>query len=245
MSRPARRSGPALLAAALLAALVALGVWLAPGASATCPSVWGCPDHGYATFRGETRTGEHVVVVGDSLVQNLGPLLADRLSDKGFVSFTIGAGGYAYWHWNAGVAQGLDIGDYAARAHADQVVLALGTNDARILAARPPVVTLDDVERQVRWGMARAAGTSTGCVILVAPTARSHPSEAREVRDLVARLATASRRFVVADWGAYSTGHGSWFVAPGNVHLSPGGNAAYATFLTGYAVRARAGSLGC
>jgi lysophospholipase L1-like esterase len=226
--------------------LVAVGVWSAPAAEAGCPAgPWGCPNQGFAQHRGAAGTGEHVVVVGDSLIQNLGPLLADRLAAAGFVSFTIGARGYAYWHWNNRVAQGLDIGDYVRREHADHVILALGTNDARILAATPPAVTRDDVDAQLRHGAGQALAASRGCVILVAPSRRSHAPEAVEVGGLMRRLAATSPRYVVADWGARSAGHGSWFLGPGNVHLSDAGDAAYATWLTRWAEQARGGTLGC
>jgi lysophospholipase L1-like esterase len=234
------------LAGAVVLALVAVGVWRAPAAEAVCPAgPWGCPNQGYAQYRGANRSGEHVVVVGDSLVQNAGPAVADRLAGAGFVSFTIGARGYAYWHWNNGVAQGLDIGDYVSREHADHVVLALGTNDARVLAAKPAALTADDVRAQLRRGTSRALAASRGCVILVSPSQRSHAPEAREVRALIRATASTSHRFAVADWGARSAGHEEWFVAPGNVHLSPAGNAAYAGFLTEQAEAARSGALGC
>jgi lysophospholipase L1-like esterase len=240
MSRAGRRAG------ALLAALAAVAVWFAPSAAAECPDpVWGCPDLGYAAHRGRATRGEHVTVVGDSLVQGLGPRLADRLSDAGFVSFTIGASGYAYRHWNAGRAQRLDIGDYVARERADHVVLALGTNDARVLASRPGAVTAADVAAQVAHGAGQAVAASRGCVILVLPTTRGHPAEAAAVRGLLTRLAAGSPRFAVADWGAWSAGHEGWFRGPRDVHFTAAGDVAYAAFLTGYAVRARAGSLGC
>jgi hypothetical protein len=145
---------------------------------------------------------------------------------------------------NAGRAEGLDIGDYVARARADQVVLALGTNDARALARRRGV-TVDDVRAQLARGVSDALAASRGCVILVAPTTRSHPPEALVVRDLVSRLAAGSRRLAVADWGAWSAGHEGWFRGPRDVHLTAAGDAAYAAFLTRDAVLARSGALGC
>jgi hypothetical protein len=253
MSRALRLGG------ALLLVLVAAGVWVAPAAEAVCPAgPWECPNQGFAQHRGRPGTGEHVVVVGDSLVQNLGPMLADRLAAAGFVGFTIGARGYAYWHWNHGVAQGLDIGDYVARERADHVILALGTNDARVLAADAVAeehgagrVTRRDDERQVLQGMNRARESVPGCVVLVLPTTRGYPRQQRLVRGELAALARGQNlrlgrtRFATVDWDAASHAHPDWFRRPGDVHFSPAGNEHYAAFLAAAADAARSGRYGC
>jgi lysophospholipase L1-like esterase len=206
--RPSRRpSLAAVLVAVLVAVLAGLGVWVSPAASAiTCPPApWDCPALGGWESRGDTTSGEHVTVIGDSLIQNQRDVVADRLSANGFVSYTFGAGGYAYAHWNHGVAQGLDIGDYADRENADHVVIALGTNDGRLLAARPGV-TQQLVADQILWGMTRADDESPGCVILVSPSTRSYPAATQQVRNVITLLTTArnnalgTTRFVVADW---------------------------------------------
>jgi lysophospholipase L1-like esterase len=251
-TRARRRALRTALVTSLAALLGGLCVGLAPASSAlTCPPApWDCPRLGGWESRGDTASGERVAVIGDSLIQNLRDLVADRLSANGFVSWTFGAGGYGYAHWNHGVPAGLDIGDYADRENADHVVLALGTNDARLLAGQPGV-THQMVADQILWGMTRADDESPGCVILVSPTTRGHGTAAEQVRNIVTLLTTArnnqlgTTRFVVADWGAHSTGHEDWFAGAGNVHLSPLGNERYADYITLYAAGARNGSFGC
>jgi lysophospholipase L1-like esterase len=255
MTTPARRRAlrSSYLIAVLVAVLTGLGLaFPAPSAAArTCPpSPWDCPWYGAPSYRGATASGERVTVIGDSLIQNLGDLVARDLSTNGFVSYTIGAGGFAYAHWNHGAAEGLDIGDYVARENADHVVLALGTNDARLLAGRPGV-THQLVANQVLWGMTRAADESPGCVVLVSPTTRGYGEVAEQVRAIITWLAAernaalGTTRFHVADWDAHSAGHEDWFDGTGNVHLTDLGNQMYSNFITLHAALARNGGLGC
>lgn len=198
-------------------------------------------------------SGERVTVIGDSLVQLLRDALADQLASIGFHAFTRSAGGSAYWHWSVGlVVHGQDIGQIVAANGSKHVVLALGTNDARVLAGGG--VTLDDVIAQTLWGMTRADDSSSGCVILVQPASHgpaAYNQAAAQVRDVITFLATArnnqlgSTHFVVADWNAYSQGHEDWFVDPQNVHHSETGKLNYRNFITIYLAVAQNGSFGC
>jgi hypothetical protein len=216
-------------------------------------SPWGCLIFG--AWRAERGADPHerVTVLGDSLVQLQEDALAEQLASANLHAFTEGAGGAAYWHWNVGlVDHGLDIGDILTRDRAEHVILALGANDARVLASGR--VTQSDVAAQIAWGMARADATTNGCIILVEPASHGNApynKAASEVRAILRFIAAArnnelgSTHFVTADWDAHARGHEDWFAGPEDIHHTEAGKAAYRSFITFVAAVARNGSFGC
>jgi len=216
-------------------------------------SPWGCLRFGaWFAERGPAQ-GERVTVIGDSLVQLLSDALADQLATTGFHAFTYAAGGSSYWHWNVGlIVHGQDIGQIVSANASKHVVLALGANDAGVLASGR--VTLNDVANQILWGMTRADDSSSGCVILVQPASHgsaAYNQAAARVRDVITLLVTArnndlgSKHFVLADWNAYSQGHEDWFDGPQNIHHTETGKLNYRNFITIHLAVAHNGAFGC
>jgi hypothetical protein len=216
-------------------------------------SPWGCLGFGAWIETQGPQDGERVTVFGDSLIQLLEDSLADQLATGGFRAFTYGAGGAAYWHWNNGlIVHGQDMGQLAAANAAEHGVLALGANDARVLASGG--VSHSEVADQILWGMTRADSGSSGCVILIQPASHgtaSYNQAAAQVRDIHAFLAAVrnnqlgTTRFVTADWHGYSASHEDWFAGPEDIHHTAEGQRNYRNFITLYLALARNGSFGC
>jgi hypothetical protein len=216
-------------------------------------SPWGCLAFGAWRAERGPAMGERVTVIGDSLVQLLENSLAEQLASNGFHAFTKGAGGSSYWHWNVGLIENnQDIGQIVAANGSKHVVLALGANDARVLASGR--VTQQDVANQILWGMTRADDTSSGCVILVEPASHGNAAynqAAAQVRNVIVYLATVrnnqlgSPHFVLADWHTHSLGHEDWFDGAENIHHTALGKLNYRSFITFMLALARNGQFGC
>jgi hypothetical protein len=246
------------LASASLAVLTGIAAFTVAGRAAAdhvdcANSDWGCLGYGSWPLEGGPAAGQRVTVLGDSLLQNMGSRLLNELVANGFHAFTNGAGGSAYWHWNVGyIVHNQNIRQIITSHGSRHVVLALGANDARVLAGGD--VTRDEVADQVLKGMDDADAATPGCVILVQPASHgtgAYNTAAAQVRDVLSWLATirnnqyGTPHFVLINWHTHSLNHPGWFAGSENIHHSPEGQVAYSNFITWHMAVARNGGFGC
>lgn len=243
------RSRARLTGCAVGAVLAAVVVGAAPaGAAYPCPGrpspVWGCPEYQASAFDGRFSARPSVTVVGDSLIQLLGPRLADELTATGlFWGHTVGVGGSTFFHWNNGL-DGRTLGGWIRRYRPEHAVVALGTNDAGKLGVDRRV-TRRAVARQIALGLAGALRATERCVVVVGPSRHNRsPTEAAWVRAELARQVRAAaaepagHRFAWVDWEARSAAHPDWFLGPAtNPHLTEAGKIAYRDLIVGALVR--------
>jgi hypothetical protein len=181
------------------------------------------------------------VVVGDSLVFGMSQGLADLLTgSSGRLTLVAASGGASVPNF---VNQGwLDaplwggpklatIEEYNRFLGARITVIALGTNDVRIMAGVPDQYDRSDHAAALATAI-RQAGTSSTCVFLVNPADHSGPSHSDEVAAVDQNIRTASvGRVFRVDWKGYSAGHEDWFDGADNPHHSTVGRLMYADLI--------------
>lgn len=127
------------------------------------------------------------------------------------------------------------IGNYNAFFKPSITVIALGSNDARIMTSNPGsysswshAATLIEAINQAK--------THSTCVFLV--NVANHWSSASSANIATVNLnidgATAYswvNKVFKIDWASYSAGQESWFAAPGDIHHSPVGKLYYAELI--------------
>jgi hypothetical protein len=123
-------------------------------------------------------------------------------------------------------------------------VIALGTNDARILQAQASQqygYKLDDFVGSVN-NIVSAARATSKCVLLVNVTERPQTGPGFVAQAQLVNLVLTTKTFDnpevrVADWNAYSTGHPEWFKTDAGSsyyhHTDSSGKAAYRQFIMG------------
>lgn len=193
-----------------------------------------------------------VLLVGDSLVWG-GPSQAhaDRLSSAtGRVGLAVASVGASYSHWIRDYligAVGLSpIGSYVTFLAPQITVLALGTNDARLLA-EDPKYTLTDVEASMTWAVA-SARTKSKCVVLV----NSHTRDTKfspmipYVNSIASKVAAkwTDGSVTVADWYAKINSNPGWYDPKDPVHHGATGKIRYQEFISS-TVDARLGVAPC
>jgi len=151
-----------------------------------------------------------ILLVGDSLVQWGNPQLhANALRDAtGRVGLAVGSVGASYSHWiRESLIGGVGlspIGSYVTFLAPQITVLALGTNDARLLA-EDPKYTAADVADSITWAVA-SARTKSKCVILVNSHTRS-PKFSSNIRTVNSTANNVAAKWTdgsvtVANWNA-------------------------------------------
>jgi hypothetical protein len=203
---------------------------------------------GWGLFPGATGSNASgstpgVVVLGDSLVFNANvQTLADMIRFwRGTSSVVAAAGGASWAHFNKATLIGPSglgtIQNYADFFHPRIIVIALGSNDARIITGEvsdPYGYRVNEYKDQAFWGTVGALNSS-GCVALI--NVADHWSESAssqviaEVNQGLTNLDNASERIFTFDWNGFSAPHPEWFVSPTNIHHTPAGQAAYRDFI--------------
>lgn len=172
------------------------------------------------------RPGPLVVMVGDSLMWSATSELHDRFIASGAGETRIAAVA------GSRLDDMVDLVGAGARADADVLVVALGTNDLR----RGPGDLRDDdtVLADANASVGRVVGAARGarCVVWVTVGASTgfaglgdRPD--RFAASLPVALAPLGATVRVADWRAASAGHPDWFDWDG-LHLSRSGQVAFA-----------------
>jgi hypothetical protein len=196
-----------------------------------------------ATGSNATGSTPGVVVLGDSLVWGADvQTLADMIRFWRGTSAVVAAAGGASWaHFNKATLIGPSglgtIQNYADFFHPRILVIALGSNDARIITGEvndPYGYRVNEYKDQAFWGTVGALNSSQ-CVVLI--NVADHWSAAAssqviaEVNTGLANLDAASDRILTFDWNAFSAPHPEWFASPTDIHHTPDGQAAYRNFI--------------
>lgn len=209
----------------------------APGWLPTQEPPWSAGPPSGATVEGDDPAD--VLVVGDSLVLYSE---VDRMAEvvSGITDHDATAVGVAGATWVTYGRPGFQTGnrlawEYAEEQEAVLTVVALGTNDARLLTQFADQYSAEDQALAMAETVDRVLEVSE-CVVLVTVAGRDDiegmPREATDaVNANVAAEADASGGSVrVADWATASADHPEWFT-PGDVHFEAAGYEAYRAFI--------------
>jgi hypothetical protein len=238
----------ALGVALALAGFVALTALVAPAGPAAGQSG---PWETYpATSAVAEADGPYTLVVGDSLtlgelysVQGLADHVQERIGRSTYVTTTPGGQWITYGWRGQQNGAGL-VWEYTDFLDARLAIIALGTNDARIMSRWPHLYSQRQ-QLEVMNNAVREVRRTAECVLLVNVRERDVLGPggmvAREAQNVnenmwwVAALDPEGRTFV-ADWNGHAALHDDWFRA-GDVHLTWGGQLEYARFITDVAER--------
>lgn len=224
-------------------------ILFACGFCSCIPSAPGAPNWGLfpgATGYNDTGSSPGVLVLGDSLVYNADvKTLANMIRFwRGTDAVVAAAGGASFAHFNSPALiapSGLStVAQYAAFFGSIRVtVLALGSNDARIMAAEAGNqygYNFQEFGQQLSKAIQDARAHSQ-CVLLVGVARWPDAVPAQllsDVNALMAWTASSDWRISFADWRSHSAGHPEWFVSPGNVHHTEAGEAAYRDYINNW-----------
>jgi hypothetical protein len=214
--------------------LIVLSIIVAPAAEADAPPPFGVLANETA---GATGAGPATVVVGDSLIFGMSQGMADLLtSTSGRLTYVAASGGasvpnFVNTGWLDAPAWGgpklATIEAYNQFLGARITVIALGTNDVRIMAAYPAQYGRAQHAAALATAI-RQARTSSTCVFLVNPADHSGADRSDEVAAVDQNIAAAAAgRVFRVDWKGYSAGHEDWFAQAGDPHHSPAGRLSY------------------
>lgn len=228
----------ALLLAPLLAAAV-LATASPAGAAQSGP--WVTYPATSAQAEGEDT---HVLVVGDSLlvgdlysVTGLADYVTSETRRSTYVTATPGGQWVTYGYPGQQNGAGL-LWDYASFLEPRLTVVALGTNDARIMTAVPDLYGPAEHLELMRTSVARTL-EHTRCVLLVKVREREVTgpfgmglADAAAVNANIDVLASSDEqhRTFVADWNTHAALRDDWF-RPNDVHLTWAGQLGYASFI--------------
>jgi hypothetical protein len=210
---------------------------------------WALP-FGSANAVNNTGSDPRVIYVGDSLVFNSDVTSYVNLTRfyTGKNSFAIAVPAASYTHFvTPGLISGLAFTiqgyvDYFA-ASRQLMVIALGTNDARILGAERDLAggyRIGDFQASVNTAITKAQEKSR-CVVLVNASTRNitgsadYRNQATAVNAYLAqKVAESAGRVRLANWNSASSAHPEWF-EPNDIHHSAVGKTKYRDFVTGAA----------
>ena len=215
-----------------------IGTVSAVEASADAPPPFGVLANEVAGAQGAAPA---TVFVGDSLIFGMSQGLADLLtSSSGRLTWVAASGGASVpnfvnhgWLDNPpwGGPNLATIEDYNRFLGARITVIALGTNDVRIMADVPAQYGRGQHAAALATAI-RQARTSSTCVFLVNPADHSGPSRSDEVAAVDQNIAAAAvGRVFRIDWKGYAAGHEDWFVTAGDPHHSQVGRLMYADLI--------------
>jgi hypothetical protein len=200
-----------------------------------------------------TGVGPPMFVLGDSLIFASGPNDSDDVQAyadnvrffSGHNSTVAAAGGASWSHFTKSSligGTGLSTAyDYINFLKPRLTVIALGTNDARILnleAGQQYGYTYDDFVGSMN-GIVSAARATSKCVLLVNVTERPETGAGFVDKAKLVNLALSTQTFDkpyvrLADWNAQSINHPEWFRTEpifGFYHHTDSGKAAYRQFI--------------
>jgi lysophospholipase L1-like esterase len=190
---------------------------------------------------GASASGRATVVIGDDLVfgmaQPLANLLTGTTSRVTWVAASAGASvpNFVNGGWLDNPSWGgpnlATIEEYNRFLGAKITVIALGTNDVRLMADAPSQYTRSQHAAALATAIQQAKTSST-CVFLVNPADHAGPSRSDEVAavDQNITAATGGKVFRI-DWKGYSAGHEDWFAGTNDPHHSQAGRLLYADLI--------------
>jgi hypothetical protein len=198
---------------------------------------------GAGTATNPTGATPGVVVIGDSLVLLAGNQeLADMIRFwRGLSSVVVSAGGASWAHFNKATLIGPSglgtIQNYADFFHPRIMVIALGSNDARLIGGEvndPFGYRVNEYKDQAFSGTV-AALSGSQCVVLINVadhwSAVTTSAIIAEVNVGLDNLDAASDRIFTFDWDAFSAPHPEWFEHPADIHHTDAGKTAYRNFI--------------
>jgi|GEM_PF-3236561 len=227
-----------------VAAVISVTLGSAGVASATAPTPFGI----LANSSGWAPRGNHqvTVLVGDSLIWNISAQsLADRLSNSNgrstWVAASAGAStkNFVTLGWLDGPIWGgpdlTTIRNYNVFLDGEITVVALGSNDARIMTSNPATYGPSEHAAALGEAIVQAKSRST-CVFLV--NVANHWELASSASVVAvnnninrATRGTGGRKVYTIDWAAHSAGQESWFAGPRDIHHSTEGKWHYADLI--------------
>lgn len=204
---------------------------------------------GWAIAEGVTGTNDSgtapsTFVVGDSLLVGVDVMVMSNAIRffHGTSTVTVAAPGASLAHFNKDSLirpSGLhSIDQYEKLFGTVRItVLALGSNDARIItseAGQATGYTVEEFAHQVGVAVDTALAHSQ-CVILV--NVANHWNMvtleiANQVNDVIRCAATGNPRVRAVDWNSASVARPEWFASPTDIHHSEAGKTAYRDFIT-------------
>jgi hypothetical protein len=232
-SRPGARRAPRFLAAIAVAATFVL-LQPSPATAQTAP--WGTfPAVGAVSSNGATPM---VVLVGDSLIVGPGvqPVADHFRAATGRTSYVSAAGGASFvtYAWPGQQAGNALVFDYANFFRPGVTVMALGTNDVRVMTQAPAHYNASSQKAVMAHAVQQSKLYST-CILLVNVRSRSDVPQGQfsnthvaSVNSNMSQVAAsyADGRVRVANWNSYSAGQSSWFL-PADVHHTAAGQLYY------------------
>jgi len=194
----------------------------------------------------DTGSAPGVLVIGDSLMNGVGPqTMANAIRFfEGTDSVVVASSGAGVAHFNkpsliqsANLSTIQNYQDFFGSIRV--TVVALGSNDARIITAERGVdqlaYTIDEYFQQEELAVS-ASLSHSNCVILV--NVANHwfaaaPDVVDSINGFIQGLDEQGGRVRKADWNAFSAPHPEWFLNPGEIHHTPAGSEAYRDFING------------
>lgn len=233
------RSKFRVLLAAVLVAVGLVATTTPSGATAAAP--FGVLVNGTGTTYGN---GTWTLMIGDSLTYNVGNQpFADYLKgSNGRSTFVASSAGSSFPNW---VTPGwLDnpaypspnlasLQDYQNLLHPRITIIALGSNDARIMTGSPSQYSSTDQFWKVLDAVNKAKVYSK-CVLLTTVANHWSAASTANVNAVNNNIAWADNNVAgvyVADWHGYSAGHSDWFASPTDIHHSAAGKLKYAEYI--------------
>lgn len=190
---------------------------------------------------GASASGRATVVIGDDLVFGMSQPLANLLTSTSgrltWVAASVGASvpNFVNRGWLDNPTWGGSnlamIEEYNRFLGARITVIALGTNDVRLMADAPGQYGPSQHAAALATAIQQARASSV-CVFLVNPADHSGPSRSDEVAAVDQNITAASGGTVFrVDWKGYSAGHEDWFAGPDDPHHSQMGRLLYADLI--------------
>lgn len=162
---------------------------------------------------------------------------ADQLTaSSGRAAAVAYSGGSSLSHWvTPALAPSLGVGVFgelvASGASGGFAVLALGTNDARLMV-KDPLYTEADYVGSLNTAIDSSL-TDARCVILVNTSTRAgqaHLAKRNAVNSQMRGIDTRGGRVRLADWDAHSSAQSGWFSSD-SIHHTAAGSAAFRAFI--------------
>lgn len=230
------------LRAVVAAALVCVGLIAGTNpAGAVAPAPFGIVFNATGTSNGNSTW---TLMIGDSLVNGVGaPAFAGHLRTvTGRSTYVAASSGSSLPNWiGAGWLDNpvwggpnlASLSNYVTVIQPRITVVALGSNDARIMTQSPGSYTSGDHFWKV-LDIVNRAKASSRCVLLTTVANHWSAASTASVNAVNANIAWADANMpgvYVADWHSYSAGHSDWFAAPGDIHHSNIGKLKYAEYI--------------
>ena len=225
--------------APLVIAMLVAGV--VATAQAAAPAPFGILLNATGTAHGSSKW---TLMIGDSLTNGVGAqAFAEFLtSSNGRSTFVAASSGSSMPNWIGagwlndpawGGPNLASLSEYEVFLKPAITIVALGSNDARILTASPSQYSADDNFWKVLDIVNRTRAQSR-CVLLTTVADHWSAASSASVNAVNGNMHWADLNMsgvYIADWRNYSAGHADWFNGPTDIHHSNVGKLQYAAYI--------------